>query len=236
MLARELFISALRKCGGIIAEGEAPSEALMEDTRSAFNVMLDSWSAERLSVFSTQDQTLTWPAGEATQTVGPTGDLVGSRPQKLHDSTYFKDPGTGISYNFKIINEQQYNSIALKTATSTYPDTLWINNTMPDSTITLYPVPNQNIEIHLISVVQLEQVDDLSDTITLPPGYLRALIYNLACEIAPELGVAPPPTTQRLAMATKRVLKANNSPQDVMSFPSSLVGGNRRFNIYSGDH
>ena len=102
----ELFKAALRKCNGILAEGEEPSEELVEDTRFAFNIMIDSWSAERLSVFSTQEQVLTWPAGERLQTIGPSGDLVGNRPVAVDDSTYFKDPASNISYGLKIINQE----------------------------------------------------------------------------------------------------------------------------------
>src|SRR5665647_1116611 len=91
----ELFQMALRKCGGVIAEGETPSAELMEDTRQAFNLMLDSWSTERLSVFSTQDQVFTWPAGNISRTFGPSGDFAGNRPINVDDSSYFKDPGTG---------------------------------------------------------------------------------------------------------------------------------------------
>lgn len=232
----ELFKAALRKCGGVIAEGEEPSPELLEDTRVAFNAMLDSWSGERLSVFSTQDQVLTWPAGESVQTVGPTGDLVGLRPVKLMDYTYFKDPSSGVSYGLDLINESQYNNIAVKTSTSTYPQVIFENPTMPDSTFKVYPVPSIDLEFHLISTVELSQVDDLFTDINLPPGYRRALIFNLACEIAPELGIDPPATTQRLAMTSKRVLKRNNSPKDFLAMPYGILGKVGRFNIFSGNY
>jgi len=44
---------------GQLAEGETPSAATSADALTALNQMLDSWSAERLSVFSTQDQVFT---------------------------------------------------------------------------------------------------------------------------------------------------------------------------------
>lgn len=231
----DLFKAALRKCGGIIAEGETPSSELMEDIRIAFNTLLDSWSAERLSVFATQDQTLTWPAGSASRTLGPSGDLVGLRPIKLLDSTYFKDPSTVVSYDLTIVNEAAYNSIALKTSTSAYPQILRIEMTMPDATVYLYPVPTIAIEMHFISVIALTQVDNLTTDIVVPPGYLRALTFNLAAEICPELGIEPPATTQRIAMTSKRILKAQNAPMDVMSMPIPMVGRGNRFNIYSGE-
>jgi hypothetical protein len=106
---------------GVLAEGEVPSAETSQDALRAMNQMIDSWNTERLSVFSTQDQVFTWPSGLLSRTLGPSGDFVGNRPVLLDDSTYFKDPGTGVSYGIKMINQQQYNGIAVKTVTSTYP-------------------------------------------------------------------------------------------------------------------
>ncbi len=46
-----------------------------------------------------------------------------------------------MSYSFLLINEEQYNGIALKTATSTFPTVMWVNYNMPDITMTVYPKP-----------------------------------------------------------------------------------------------
>jgi hypothetical protein len=232
----EIINAAMRKCGGILASGETPSAAESADILQAFNSLLDSWSAERLSVFSTQDQVFTWTAGSISNTIGPSGTLVGNRPQKVDDSTYFKDPGTGVSYGLRIINQQQYDGIALKTATSTYPQLIWINMDVPDISVYVYPVPTRTLEFHFISITELSQLSDLVTDVVVPPGYMRAFIYNLACEICMEFGLEPPPSTQRLAMASKRVLKANNSPQDVMAMPFGLLGKQQRFNIFSGNY
>ncbi len=93
---------------GILAEGETPSAETSQDALNAMNQMIDSWNTERLSVFSTQDQVETWPPSTRSRTFGPTGDIVGNRPILIDDSTYFKDPATGISYGLKLINQQQY--------------------------------------------------------------------------------------------------------------------------------
>ena len=232
----DLFKAALRKCGGAIAEGESPSADLMEDTRMAFNVMLDSWSAERLSVYSTQEQIFTWPANTISRTLGPTGGFVGDRPVGVDDSSYFKDPGSGVSYGMKIINQEQYNGIALKTATSTFPQLMWLNMDVPNISIYLYPVPNRDLEFHFVSVKELTQVDDLFTNIVFPPGYQRAFIFNLAVEVCMELGLEPPRTVQRIAMASKRTLKSNNFAGDIMSMPFSILGKRQRFNIFSGNY
>jgi hypothetical protein len=221
---------------GVLAEGETPSAATSQDALIAMNQMIDSWSTERLSVFCTQDQIFTWPAGQYIRTLGPSGDFVGLRPVLLDDATYFRDPGTNVSFGIKFINQQQYNGIAVKTVTSTYPQVCFVNMGFPDITMSIYPRPTRDLEWHFVSVQILAEAASLSTDLLFPPGYMRAFAYNLAMEIAPEFGVEPSPQVQRIAMTSKRNLKRINNPDDVMSMPYAIVATRQRFNIYSGNY
>lgn len=219
---------------GVLAEGETASAAMSNDALAAMNQMLDSWSVERLSVFSTMDQVLAWPAGQARQTIGPSGDIIALRPIQVDDSTYFKLPGTQVSYGVKLINQSQYNALAVKSVTSTIPQMMLVNESVPNIEVFLYPVPNTNLEFHFISVEPLSHPATLDTVLSFPPGYLRAFAYNLAVELAPEFGVEPTPTVSAIAMTSKRNLKRINNPSDVMAMPDVLVNSSSRFNIYSG--
>jgi hypothetical protein len=233
--ANDQINGALRLIG-MLAEGETPSAATSQDALSALNQMIDSWSTERLSVFSTQDQVFSWAPGLISRTLGPSGDFVGNRPILLDDATYFRDPASGISFGIKIINQQQYDGIAVKTVTSTYPQVIWINMDYPNIDMYIYPVPTKVLEWHFISVTELNQPATLATTIAFPPGYLRAFRYNLACEIAAEFGVEPSPQVLRIAMASKRTLKRINNPDDIMAMPYSIVGTRQRYNIFAGNY
>jgi len=219
---------------GVLAEGETPSAATSQDALLVFNQMVDSWNTERLSVYATQDQIFSWPAGEIRRTLGPTGDFVGNRPVLLDDATYYRAP-SGVSYGIKFINQDQYNGIAVKTSTSTFPQVIFVNETFPDIEMFIYPKPTQVLEWHFISVQELSQPAVLATQLHFPPGYMRAFTYNLAMEIAPEFGVEPSPQVQRIAMTSKRNLKRINNPNDVMSLPYGVVANKQRFNIYAGN-
>jgi len=228
-------INAALRLIGQLAEGETPSAETSQDALAALNQMIDSWSIERLSVFATQDQVFTWPANTATRTLGPSGNFVGNRPVMLDPSTYFRDPESGISFGLVFINQQQYNGIALKTNSSTYPQVMFTNMTYPDITMTVYPVASKALEYHIVSVQELSQAALLNTTLAFPPGYLRCFKYNLAVEIANEFGVEPPPTVVRIAMASKRNLKRINNPDDLMSLPYNLINRRmQRFTVYTG--
>ena len=256
---RELLSGAHRLLG-LVNSGNVLPEAVYQDNLVALNQMIDSWSTERLAVFCTQDQTYYWEAGARIRTLGPTGDFVyilanqsdtpivtqgedyigvddatTQRPILLEDSTYFRDPTTNVSYGIKFINQLQYNNIAVKTVQSTYPQVMFVNNTFPNITLSVYPVPNRMLEFHFISVQPLANPTTLETDLAFPPGYLRAFRYNLALELAPEFNVEPPPEVRRVAMYSKRNLKRINNPHDLMAMPYSLMARRNRYNIYAGN-
>lgn len=233
--AGDQIYAALRLLG-VLAEGETPSDDTAQDALNALNQMIDSWSIERLSVFNTIDQVFTWPASTISRTLGPSGDFVGVRPVLLDDASYFRDPTTGVSYGIKFLNQQQYDAIAVKTVTATYPQVMWVNMDMPDVTMKVYPVPLRDLEFHFVSAKELTQPATLATNLAFPPGYLRAFKYNLACELAPEFGVEPSATVQRIAMTSKRNLKRINNPDDLMAMPYSLVTTRQKYNIFQGNY
>ena len=233
--AGEIINGSLRLIGAL-AEGEVPSAETSADALMAMNQMIDSWNTERLMIYNTIDQIFTWPSDEITQTLGPTGDFVGLRPVALDDSTYYRDASTGVSFGIKFINQQQYNGIAVKTVTSTYPQVMWINMEYPDIAMTIYPKPTRALEWHFVSVQELTQPATLATELAFPPGYLRAFRYNLAREIAAEFGIEPPRTVSQIANVSKRNLKSQNNPNDIMSIPYAIMVSRQRFNIFAGNY
>ena len=233
--ARDLIGDAHRLLG-LVSSGNALPESVYQDNLVALNQMIDSWNTERLSVFATQDQVFSWPPSTIKRTLGPTGNFVGNRPILLDDATYFRDPLTNVSFGVRIINQQQYDGIAVKTVTSTYPQIIWVNMTYPDIEMYVYPVPTRAVEWHFISVEELTKPASLTTTISFPPGYLRAFRYNLAMELAPEFNMEPSPQVMRIAMTSKRNLKRINNPDDIMSMPYAIVATRQRFNVYAGNY
>lgn len=233
--AREVIADAHRLLG-LVSSGNALPEAVYQDNLAALNLLIDSWNTERMSVFSEQDQVVVWPQGVRTTTLGPTGALARvdlatpERPVQVAASSYFVDPSTGLSLPLDLVNQQQYNSISLKTITSTYPQVMWVNPTFPNVTLTVYPVPTITLHFHIVSVVELSEPASLNTVISMPPGYLRAFKYGLAVELAAEFNMEPPPQVQRLAAVSKRAVRRLNV--DVPQLNADLRS--ERFSIYTG--
>lgn len=230
--AQELIEGSLRSIGQL-EQGETPSAETLADALTVFNELIDSWSTERLSVFAMQDQTFTWTANNTSRTVGPTGDFVGTRPVVVDPSTYYIV--NNISYPLMLLNVDQYDAIALKSVTSSLPQCLYVNMTMPDATMYIYPVPSASFELHLKSVLELTQPATLATEMVIPPGYQRAFRSNLAVEEASEFGIEVPQQVKRTAELSKRNIKRINNPDLLMQMPYSLVGRRKtNFNIFSG--
>ena len=218
---------------GVLAEGETPSADTSADALMALNMMIDSWSTERLSCYTTQDQDFTWAAAASSKTLGLSGaDFTGNRPVWIDPATYFVVDG--ISYQIQLVNQAQYNSIVLKSSTSPYPQVLYAEMGNPNITMYLYPVPTGAITIHIISVLELSQPASLATTLAFPPGYMRAFWSNLCREIAAQFGVGCPSDIRNIATTSKRNIQKVNNPGDVMSMPSPLVSRAYGRNVYSG--
>jgi len=82
----------------------------------------------------------------------------------------------------------------------------------------------------IVSEKELGQLT-LSATVDLPPGWERALIYNLAVELAPEYGQQPDQLVYNIAVESKRMINAavmRNRSLDVITplvNPSNVISG-----------
>lgn len=195
---------------GVLASGGAPTTNQQADGLAAFNSLLDSWRTERLMVFALQVDTLTLTSTKQNYTIGFGGDLNITRPTKF-ESAYLRV--SSVDTPVRIIDQLAWNSIPYKANAGPIPEFVFYNPTMAGNQgiLQVYPVPNAANVLYLTSWVDLLQLTALTDTITLPPGYDRAIASNMAIEIAPEYpGVTVTPELQRTAMESKAAIKRMN--------------------------
>ena len=91
-------------------------------------------------------------------------------------------------------------------------------------TLSFWPIPNAQVNFALYTWTALAQFPDLVSDQDFPPGYLKALRYNLAVDLAPEFGVAQVPQTVLMqAVESKGKIKALNQPMVDMACDTALV-------------
>lgn len=213
---------------GALADGESATATEASDGLDSLNTMLESWSIDRLMVYHILQENFTWASGNASRTIGSGGNFNTTRPTKIVSGfTRISD----VDYPFQVVEREHYDAITDKTTQSSYPEIVYYDATMSTGTVYGYPVPNASITVYLNSWKQLQQLSALTTDLALPPGYRRAIEFNLAVEIAPEYGMAVPASVERIASESKAALKRINSPSMVANL--GLSGGGR-YNINAG--
>ena len=212
MLVSEIILAAVRKLGAI-ASGETIGSSMQDDALESLQVMLRSWSAEKINVFSSVHEDFTLVAGTASYTWGSGGDITTARPNKITGASILE---SSITYPVEIISEGKYREIAAKTTVSR-PYYLYPEYNYPLITINVYPVPVSADTLKLESLKPFTETSSFtatSDTIAMPSHYQEAVIYGLAIRVAPEIGKEVPLSVAAIARSSyDRITKLNSSNQ-----------------------
>lgn len=219
IVVSDLIKSSMRLIGAI-ATGETPTAEEANDGLLVLNDMLENWSTENLSVWGSSNQTFSLVAGQSVYTIGPTGNWVTDRPQDIDDA-YISF--SGVDFPIKVISQEQYNEINLKTMQQPIVERLLYVNEFPLGVATVWPVPTQALPITLTMRRLLGFPVTLTDTLTGPPGFVKAIRYSLAVEFAPEFGVEVSPAVLQVAVDAKSDYKRSNIPLAVARYDDALT-------------
>lgn len=204
---------------GVIAAGETPTAAELEDAVTTLSDMLDSWSLERLCVFGTRELQIP-AAGRNRITIGPTGDLIDVRPNAVTSAFIRTNVGDTA---LRQASPEFMDSIRRKDATAT--DSYWMSyeGAMPDGVVRLWPVPGDSV-LHLRVTVSIVQLTDINDELDLPPGWFSALVLNLAVNVCEEYGFSVTDALAVQATQAKANIKRINIQPAIATFDPVLTG------------
>jgi hypothetical protein len=208
IIVSDLIKSSMRLIGAI-ATGETPTADEANDGLLVLNDMLENWSTESLSVWKTRNVSFNTVAGQAQYTIGPAGNFNSVRPIDIDDAycTF-----GGVDFPIKIISQEQYNQVNLKTMQQPIVERLLYVNEFPLGVITLWPVPSAVIPLVLTVRDNIQGPVTLGSSLIGPPGYAKALRFCLAVEMAPEFGLEPSATVVQVAADSKADYKRTNLP------------------------
>ena len=213
---------------GVIGLGKTITAQEASDALSSLNSMLESWSLERLFVYQIYEEVVSWTSGQSSRTIGSGGNFNTTRPTRIGNGF---TRISNIDYPYQVIDKDEYDAIANKTTQSSYPDVIYYDNTATLGVLKAYPVPNATVSVHLNTWKQLQQFAALTTDLAMPPGYQRAIEYNLPIEIQGEYpDMKVPESVIEIARQSKATIKAMNSP--TLNANLGFVTG-RRYNIYS---
>lgn len=182
--ARQIITKALQK-NGVLVKSEQPDADEANDALDALNMMISSWSNESILIYVRSWETFNLTGGVASYTIGTGQTFNTTRPTFIIDG-YIVQSST-VNSPLSIITDQQYNDIPDKTVGGV-PFMVNYDNGYPTGTLRFFYVPSSAYPVFLLTEKPLTTFT-LDTVISLPPGWERALVYNLAVELAPEYGV-----------------------------------------------
>lgn len=282
---------------GRLGAGRSAGGAESNVVLSLANNMLDSWSTQRLAVYSIALNTWPLTAGTETYTIGPAGVFSGARPIVIESASikYTIEGNTGHS-PVKVLGQDDFTMQARMGDQAVLPRTLYNDQAWPLSTLYLYPIPATNTHLELYTWQPFTQftapvgtVNTLGTAVTwvsgpvfdpglvgqsitinnivytvasvtsgtalvltatagtqtgvaysvtvflgsfaLPPGYARAVSYNLAVEIASAFGLKVPDAVAEIARQAKASIEAINArlmPEDEMDRSTAVPDRSNR--------
>lgn len=229
--ALELIESSAIKLGAK-ATGEALTADEANDSLSILNSMLEAMGIDEMMVYQIKQDTYTWTAGQASRTIGPSGNLNGVRPVKI-DSAFFRE--NGIDYPVNILQlREEYDSIPYKTDVTNYPTDLFYDPAYPLGVIYAYPVPTSNIAIYINYWQPLQSFASLTTDLAMPPGYRWMIENNLAVALESVFSVPVPASVVKAAVDSMAAIKrVNHRPIMSRNDAACMTGGG--YDIYSGE-
>jgi hypothetical protein len=195
----------------IYQPGEALSYEDAEFLRSKLTRLLDNFNAERTSVFADTFTSFTITPNLQPHTIGPSSATwtATQRPVSIDGANLIITGNIYLPIAIRDAKWRQQQTVPL--LTSQYPTDLYYEPAWPNGSVYLYPVPTNAYSVQLLMRTIIAQMA-LSDVVSFPPGYLDAIILNLAVAAASGFEKTPSDTLLREARDAKVRMQANNAP------------------------
>jgi len=204
---KNLYRQSLRLIGALNAAGTLDSDAQTNMLQSA-NLMLDGWHGEKLIVPYNTQETKTITAGDPSYTIGSGGDIDTVRPIAI-EHAWLQDSNNNQYPIETHMTESDYFRKDDRANATGRPTKLFYDTQNPLGIIYLWPTPDSSVTytLYIRSWKPFTEFSTVDDTVTFPPAWKRAFVYNLAIEIAPEYSLNPSAFVIRTADESKRLLK-----------------------------
>lgn len=203
MTVQDFLTSALSLIN-VAGAGETPGTGELADALRTFNELLSAWNTEHQVVYSIVQRTKVLTANVGTYTFGAGGNINSPRPVKIESAGITQ--ANGLRMPMQMITSLEWANIPEKTAKAKQPVKLYNDNDYPLTTLHIWPVPSGTPTMDLNVWEELTEPMLLTDNLDLPPGYHRAIRYNLALSLAAEWGKQVTPEVAAIAQSAKQAL------------------------------
>ncbi len=227
MTGGDLLASAARLIN-VLASGETLSGNEISDGLVILNQMLDSWNSERLNIFTIPINEFPLVPGQQVYTLGIGGNFNIPRPPKIERISIVSllNPAQPLELPLEMLTEAGWQAIPVKLISSSLPTVVYDDQAFPLRNLNFWCIPTIAVNVRIYGWAALNQFD-LTTDMTFPPGYLKAIRYALAVDLAPEFGRPVPPEVATQAMMCMAKIKRMNAPM-VESQMDPVLSGNKK--------
>lgn len=185
-LTRDDVINASLRTLGVIGVGESPVSEDLTNCSQALNILIKSWVKDGIPLWVTQDISVPCVTGQDTYSLGPTGDIVMSRPMRIVDA-FIRD-SNNLDTTLIQISRQEYDVLGNKFSQG-IPNQFYYDNQIPNGNLILYNVPVDSTRtIHIQIQRQFYDMTNGTDNFDFPSEWFQALKWGLIAEVAAEYG------------------------------------------------
>jgi len=235
------IISRAAKAIGYLGRTEVLSAGDANDGLVAFNAMLDSFSNEFLMSYVRLERSFPLQVNKQTYTIGtttlPVPDINATRPSNIL-SAFVRD-SSQIDYPMTVVSQVEWNSIGQKNITSQIPDTLFYDPQFPLGVINIFPLPLLPYSVYYDSTLDQVDASTLVTAISMPVGYERLYVMNLALELL-NVGFPNMLSESQFAVLSKNAAEAKanvkrvNMKEVLANYDPAIVSrSDATYNIYN---
>jgi hypothetical protein len=201
---------------GVLGSGETPEADEASDALDTLNDMLDAWDSDGLMIYTTRIDDFPITSAKQLYTLGSGGDFNIDRPAVIDRASIviLSNPAQPLEYPIPVYTTQDWQEkVPIKNSPGNIPLLVYDDGGFPLRNLTFWPFASDNTNFRLYSWQRLAKFTDQVTVQSFPPGYSRAIRYNLALELASDFGVQPSATLIAFALQSLAVVKSSN-PDD----------------------
>lgn len=237
----DIIYPALRLAKVIGGPARVPSPDQVTDAFQSLNRMNDAWNLKEGLIYRYDNSQYVMNPPKAVYSIGrgAGADFVADRPVRIEAAEIVLSTGGSTVYlPMVILNAAQWADTRLRSFPTTFPTKLYPDYGYPNCSLFMWGTPTQVNSIELWTWQQAKQFVAPTDTVLVPPGYLEALVNNLAVRMGAQFGTTQlmAPTVFTDARKSLADIKGVNQPSPVIGSADVGVAKTERgdFNFFTG--
>lgn len=220
-LVSDLLYHALRLAGVTLGPERTPSRAQYGDALRAANRMLGVWNTNGLVIPYVQTEALfTLTLGQQAYTMGPSGDIDTTRPQRIERANLVRSDGT--RKELELIEVDRWADLRTPDE-SGEPERVYSNRAPGLVTLLIWPQPDDAAQLELFTWHLLERLETEAQEVTWPDGYEEAFVYNLGVRLATMFQLPVNADVREIARTSLSDVQSLNAPAPTMQCDPSIV-------------